>query len=94
MGSLAEFVDIESAVVPNTAYDVTEVAGSYTSTLSNWITERLSKDTEKQHRDTINARAEDLVSNDPHAASVVDGITVNTIGNICTKTDRKAVQKV
>jgi lambda family phage portal protein len=67
-------------VDPNTSYEVQKVAGNYSGTLSNWAVDRLSKGTEKQHRDTVNARAEDLVSNDAHATSVIDSMTVNTIG--------------
>jgi len=71
---------VNSPIKPNSSYDVKKVAGSYSGTLSNWSVDRLSKGSEKHHRDTVNARAEDLVSNDPHACSVVDSMTVNTVG--------------
>ena len=59
---------------------MSKVAGQYSGTMANWITRRLSRFSEEKERETITDRASDLVVNDPHAASVVDSISMNVIG--------------
>lgn len=61
-------------------YGVARTGGRYRGTLSNWLVGRNSAWTEGRERETIADRAEDLFANDPHAASVIDSMAVNTVG--------------
>jgi lambda family phage portal protein len=61
-------------------YGVARTGGRYRGTLSNWMVHRNSAWTEGRERETIANRAEDLFANDPHAASVIDSMAVNTVG--------------
>ena len=55
-------------------------AGGYHGTLSNWGPTRMSWPEEGRNRETAVDRANDLAANHPHAASLVDSITVNAVG--------------
>ena len=59
---------------------VSRNAGSYRGTLANWVTRRLTRLSESSERNVTTTRAEDLIANDPHAASVIDSMAVNTVG--------------
>jgi len=55
-------------------------SGGYGGTLSNWSPSRMSWSEEGRNRETAVDRANDLAANHPHAASLVDAITVNAVG--------------
>jgi lambda family phage portal protein len=59
---------------------VSQTAGQFAGTMQNWITRRLNRFSEEKEREIVTTRAEDLVVNDPHAASVVDSMSMNVIG--------------
>lgn len=59
---------------------VSRTAGKYRGTLENWVTRKLNRLCEASERNIATDRAEDLVANDPHAASVIDSMAVNTVG--------------
>lgn len=59
---------------------VKRTAGSRKGTLSNWTVQKLSRFSESAERTTIGDRAQDIVANDPHAASVIDSMAVNIVG--------------
>ena len=68
------------SVKSNSSYGVHRTAGGHSGTLSNWMTSRMSRDTEPYQRNTIATRAQDLVANDPHAANIVDSMGVSVVG--------------
>ncbi|WP_243546392.1 phage portal protein [Pseudodesulfovibrio tunisiensis] len=71
---------------------VRSVAGRHEDILSNWNTGRATRDGEAREREVIARRAEELVDNDPNAASVIDSMTVNIVGGGLrpqAKVDRK-----
>ncbi len=55
-------------------------AGRYDGTMSNWYTERTGLLEEGNERHLIAARSQDLVNNDPHAASTIDSIALGAVG--------------
>ncbi|MGE4544209.1 MAG: phage portal protein [Pedobacter sp.] len=55
-------------------------SGGYSGTLSNWSPSRMTWPEEGRNRETTVDRANDLAANHPHAASLVDSITVNAVG--------------
>ncbi|MCK5606421.1 phage portal protein [Candidatus Pacearchaeota archaeon] len=61
-------------------YGVSSIGASNKSSLSNWATKRLSRFTEGLEREKTVDRAEDLIANDPHAVSIVEGMAVNIVG--------------
>lgn len=50
-------------------------------TLANWTTNRLSRITEALERRAVQERADDLVANDAHAASLVGSMSVHVAGS-------------
>lgn len=68
------------AVTGSTVTAVNRVAAGSSGTLANWLVKRQSQFAEAQSRIEIANRAEDLVSNDPHAASAISGMTINISG--------------
>ncbi|NDV20010.1 phage portal protein [Pseudodesulfovibrio sp. JC047] len=73
---------------------VRSVGGSYRGSMSNWNTPRMTQDGEASERAVISRRAEDLVDNNPNAASVIDSMAVNVIGpglRPQARVDRKAL---
>jgi len=71
---------LSHSVKSNSSYGVHRTAGGYGGTLSNWVTSRMSRDTELFERSTVATRAQDLVANDPHAANIVDSMGVGIVG--------------
>ncbi|MCG8639155.1 MAG: phage portal protein [Desulfobacterales bacterium] len=70
-----------TAVRPYGHHDVARMAAGFRGhTFSNWIVNRTTRFEEKWGRRTLVDRAEDLVANDPHAASSIGSIAVNTVG--------------
>ena len=59
---------------------ISRTAGQYKGTLENWVTKRLNRFSEPSQRSVSADRAEDLVANNPHAASVIDSMAINTVG--------------
>lgn len=59
---------------------VSRVAGAFKGTLANWFVRRVNRNGERLERETIVDRAQDLISNDAHAASVIDSMAVNIAG--------------
>ena len=73
---------------------VRSVAGSHRGNMSNWNAPRLTQQGEEFERDVIARRAEDLVDNNPNAASVIDSMAVNIVGpglKPQARVDRKAL---
>lgn len=62
------------------SYGVARDAGGRKGTMGNWIVRRQGEHDEQRQRETIADRAADLVSNDAHAASAIDGMAVNVVG--------------
>ena len=60
---------------------VSREAGAHRGTLVNYRPRRITHSMEPLERATAQTRSEDLVANDWAAASVVDSMTVNTIGS-------------
>lgn len=59
---------------------IRRTAGGFGGTLSNWAPSRMSWNEETHNRETLTDRANDLAANHPHAASLVDAISINTVG--------------
>ncbi len=55
-------------------------SGSDKGTMKNWIPQWLNFWSEGRNRSKSQGRARDLVANDPHAASVVDSMSINSVG--------------
>jgi lambda family phage portal protein len=73
---------------------VRSTAGTFRGTMSNWHSPRTTQDGEAREREVIARRAEDLVDNNPNAASVIDSMTVNVVGpglKPQSRVDRKAL---
>lgn len=68
------------AVLGGTVPGVVRVAGAKSGTLSNWLVQRNTALQEGGERQDISDRAEDLVANDPHAASTILGMAINVSG--------------
>lgn len=62
------------------AGSVARTAGSKKGTLGNWLVKRLSRFNEGIERERITDRSEDLIANNPHAASIVDSTATNIVG--------------
>lgn len=60
--------------------DIHRTAASRKGTMSNWVVRRLNRVTESSERITVTDRAADMVANDPHAASIVDSMALNSVG--------------
>jgi lambda family phage portal protein len=48
--------------------------------LSNWFVKRLTRYSEARERVAVSDRAEDLIANNAHAASIVDSTAISTVG--------------
>ncbi|MBW2187196.1 MAG: phage portal protein [Deltaproteobacteria bacterium] len=59
---------------------VSRTAASKKGTLSNYFVKRLNRFTEANERTVITDRAADLIANNPHAASIVDTTSLDTVG--------------
>jgi lambda family phage portal protein len=55
-------------------------AGGASGTLSNWSPRRLTWIEEGRQRERIVERANDIAANNAHGASLIDSITINTVG--------------
>ena len=69
-----------AALTAISSYSVSRTAGSYKGTMSNWHTYRQDRANEGQERELIATRAQDMVANDSHAASVIEGMNINVVG--------------
>lgn len=63
-----------------TAGAVERSSGSRKGSLGNWLPTKISKWQDARQREIITSRAEHLVANDAHAASVVDSLSINVVG--------------
>lgn len=73
-------------------YAVQRTAGSRKGPMGKWLVQKVQRFSERQERETISERSQDVVANDPHAASTIDSMAVNIVGtglvpqsNPCTK---------
>lgn len=76
-------LDLRRNVTPVTGgsvYGVGKISGSHRGQLSKWIVQKLNRFSERTERETTLERSMDVVSNDAHAASIVDGMAVNIAG--------------
>jgi len=64
----------------NLLSSVKTTAGSSTGPIGNWLVRFLGRREEDESRGRGTARAQDLVNNDPHAASVIDSMSMNIVG--------------
>ena len=48
--------------------------------MANWVVKRLNRFAESSERVRVTDRAADIVTNDPHAASVIDSMALNSVG--------------
>lgn len=62
------------------ASSIDRTAGGHDGTLSNWHPRRLGWHEAGRQRETIAERANHAVANDAHAASLIDSISINTVG--------------
>lgn len=62
------------------AATVSRAGSSTLGTMSNWTPRRLSWMEEANQREKVVIRATDIALNDAHGASIVDSITLNTVG--------------
>jgi len=70
-----------SNINPYGTSEVSRLAGGLRGTLSNWFVSRNTEEfTRRTERQLITDRAEDLTANDPHAASAIDSIAINSVG--------------
>lgn len=60
---------------------INRTGGGSLGTMSNWSPRRLSWPEEGRQREQIVNRANDIAANNAHGASLVDSITINTIGS-------------
>ncbi|MCF8090808.1 MAG: phage portal protein [Desulfotignum sp.] len=60
--------------------DVARSAASNRGTMANWVVQRINRLTESTQRTKVTDRAADMVANDPHAASTVDSMALNSVG--------------
>lgn len=61
-------------------YGVSKTSGSRSGAMSKWLVKKLNRFSERSERESVAERSMDVVANDPHAASVVDGMAVNIAG--------------
>ncbi len=71
---------VDTAGLPVMAADVSRNAAGSLGTLSNWTPRRLAWREEGRQREAIALRANDIAVNDAHGASLIDSITINTVG--------------
>lgn len=62
------------------ALSVSRSGGSLAGNMANWTPQRVSWREGGRQRERVADRANDLVANDPHACSLVEAISVNTVG--------------
>lgn len=62
------------------AATVSRAAAGSMGTMSNWLPRRLSWREEGNQREKIALRSTDIAVNDAHGASIVDSITINSVG--------------
>lgn len=72
--------DHRGNLMPPVSASISRAGAGQSGTLSNWYPRRLSRPEEGRQRERLVDRANDLALNHPHAASLVDSITVNTVG--------------
>lgn len=65
---------------PSRVAGVRRQAGSHFGTLANWLPFQSSTQDIPRERRLIALRAEDLLENDPHAVSLVGGMSTNVVG--------------
>lgn len=59
---------------------ISRAGGSSAGTMSNWAPRRVTWPEESRQRESITNRANDLALNNPHAASLIDSIAINSVG--------------
>lgn len=69
-----------SPAAPGRVPGIALTAGGYHGTMSNWFPHRQTEFSASRERSRIQARADDLAGNDPNAASLIGGMTVNIVG--------------
>jgi len=76
----AGFKRLKARMAWNMLSPVKSTAGSASGSIGNWIVRFLSRFNEGEHHSRSTARAQDLVNNDAHAASVIDSMAMNIVG--------------
>mgnify|MGYP001125491534 CR=1 FL=1 len=70
-----------SATIPGgRTSSISRAGGELSGSLANWKPHRVSWRDEGVQRERVADRAHDLVANDPHACSLIESISVNTVG--------------
>ncbi|NMC50767.1 MAG: phage portal protein [Desulfovibrio sp.] len=69
-----------SPAAPGRVPGIALTAGGYHGTMGNWFPHRQTEFSASRERSRIQARADDLAGNDPNAASLIGGMTVNIVG--------------
>ncbi|MGD9947529.1 MAG: phage portal protein [Desulfobulbus sp.] len=59
---------------------ISRSGGTMAGIMANWAPQRISWREEGRQRERVADRANDLVSNDPHACSLIEAISVNAVG--------------
>jgi len=62
------------------AGSVSRTGAGKKGTLGNWLVKRLNRFNEGYERERLTDRSEDLIANNPHAASIVDSTATNIVG--------------
>lgn len=79
--SFAELRSMKRAAnLQEQALSVARSAAGSMGTMSNWSPRRLSWREEGSQRERVALRATDIAVNDAHGASIIDSITINTVG--------------
>lgn len=76
----SNFGKIGKSYLSPSASTISRAGGGYLGTMSNWVPRRLTWPEEGRQREQIVNRSNDIAANNAHGASLVDSITVNTIG--------------
>ena len=71
---------VQARAAWNMLPSIRSTAGSNRGPVSNWVPQFLSRREEGEHRGRSSARAQDLVANDAHAASVINSMATNIVG--------------
>jgi len=59
---------------------ISRSGGTATGNMSNWSPRRITYREEGRQREALADRANDLVANDPHACSLIESISINSVG--------------
>jgi len=71
---------VQNSLLGSRSRAISRTGGGYTNSLAGWSPRRINYREEGQQRELIANRSADLVANDPHACSLVEAISINSVG--------------